>query len=88
MTVETDYTETNIIDIACAVTNDCRVSINGEHIIGEEQSKNHLKMELRYEGDVAVTVNGEDFHVSWEKPNEQEIQRPSGGPANGDSTRA
>jgi hypothetical protein len=69
MTVESDYTENNAVDIAVAVTGDCRVTINGEHIIGEEASKNHLKMALKYEGDVLVTVNGDDFHVSWEKPN-------------------
>lgn len=61
----TDYTEENIVDIVITITGDAAVVINDDMVTdnNEQPSKNIVRLHLEHEGDVLVTINGEDFMV-------------------------
>jgi len=63
MSESENYTETNDVEININVIGEAAVIINGQCVDGEPTSKNQIILNLEHEGDVLVTVNGEDFMV-------------------------
>ena len=58
---DTELTDNNVIDITIVVTGAAQVLVNGEHVEGDQESHNKLHIVMKEEGDVLVTINGEDF---------------------------
>jgi len=56
-----DTTEENVIDITIVVTGNAQVIVNGEHVEGDEDSHNKLHIVMKSEGDVKITLDGDDF---------------------------
>jgi hypothetical protein len=63
-----DYTEENVVDITIVVTGKAQVVVNGTTVNeDEEESENKVTMTMSREGDVLVSINGEDFLVEEHK---------------------
>lgn len=63
MSDQQEYSEDNVVDLAISTIGNAVVKVNGD-IVGEnddETCKNKLIITIKKEGDVLVTVNGEDF---------------------------
>lgn len=56
-----DKSEENVVDITIVVTGNAQVLVNGEQVEGTNESPNKLHIHFKDEGDVQVTVNGEDY---------------------------
>ena len=63
MAEEQDYSGNNATEVNIMVVGDVSVTLNGDPINDIIGSKNKIKLTLEHEGDVLVTVNGEDFQV-------------------------
>lgn len=56
-----EFTEDNDVQIDTTIIGDCALVINGDVVDGNPDSKNKVRMKLEIEGDVLVTLNGEDY---------------------------
>jgi N-acetylmuramoyl-L-alanine amidase len=70
-----EVTGENVVDVAITVTGQPQVVLNGE-IIRDGDPANRAVMTLSYEGDVVVTVDGEDFQVKPPTP-PSTVMRPT-----------
>ena len=57
------YSEENAVDITIVVTGNAHVIINGDPITEDVDSPNKLHISMKHEGDILITVNGEDFQI-------------------------
>jgi N-acetylmuramoyl-L-alanine amidase/Putative peptidoglycan binding domain len=75
-TVEPEFpTGENVVDVAISVTGKAMVTLNGD-VIDETvgHTANRIALTMEHEGDIVVTINGEDFQIEAQKPS---IPRPT-----------
>jgi hypothetical protein len=66
MVEEVDLTENHIVDIHIHITGNALVLVNDDPI-NDGDPKNKVTLTLEHEGDVMVTINGEDFQIGKEQ---------------------
>jgi len=72
--------EDNRIDITTVKTGNMTVILNGQAVdTGEGSTENKVTVTMQVEGDVAVTINGEDYHNPFDPspPDPAPSQRPT-----------